>query len=256
MKNILKRNQIMITALAIMIAVAGYLNFTGSKLGEEELLTTAGSDVVAETANGDTDLANKDALDISAEDTEQAALTDIESLDSEVVLEDTAIGEEDLAVTVLPQEDGAASDTAAVPGAAELADAGDELKAADTPGEAVFTASSVGNLASAKLVKEQTRAKNKETLLEIINNASIESTQKQDAIDNMIELTDVAEKEMSAEILLEAKGFKNAVVSISDGFVDVCVSAGELSDAQRAQIEDIVKRKTGVVGENIIITPI
>ena len=32
-----KRNQVMITALAIMIAVAGYLNFAGTKVGGEEL---------------------------------------------------------------------------------------------------------------------------------------------------------------------------------------------------------------------------
>ena len=34
-----KRNQIMITALAIMIAVAGYLNFAGTKMEEEELVS-------------------------------------------------------------------------------------------------------------------------------------------------------------------------------------------------------------------------
>ena len=34
----LKRNQIMITALAVMIAVAGYLNFAGNKLKEETLV--------------------------------------------------------------------------------------------------------------------------------------------------------------------------------------------------------------------------
>ncbi len=33
----LKRNQIMITALAIMIAVAGYLNFAGTKAGRSSL---------------------------------------------------------------------------------------------------------------------------------------------------------------------------------------------------------------------------
>lgn len=33
MKNIFKKNQIIITALAVMIAVAGYLNYSGSKLG-------------------------------------------------------------------------------------------------------------------------------------------------------------------------------------------------------------------------------
>ena len=33
------QNQIMITALAIMIAVAGYLNFAGTKVTEEEIMT-------------------------------------------------------------------------------------------------------------------------------------------------------------------------------------------------------------------------
>ena len=33
------------------------------------------------------------------------------------------------------------------------------------------------------------------------------------------------------------------------------VDAAELTDAQRAQIEDVVKRKTDIAGENIIITP-
>ena len=44
-------------------------------------------------------------------------------------------------------------------------------------------------------------------------------------------------------------------MSITDGTVDVVVNLAELDEAQRAQIEDIVKRKTDVSGENIIITP-
>ncbi len=72
----------------------------------------------------------------------------------------------------------------------------------------------------------------------------------------MISMTDIAEKETAAEILLEAKGFTDVVVSISENGVDVVVNAIELTDAMRAQIEDIVKRKTGVDGANIIISPV
>ena len=72
----------------------------------------------------------------------------------------------------------------------------------------------------------------------------------------MIALTDMAEKETAAEILLEAKGFSDVVVSISGSGVDVVVNAPSLTDAQRAQIEDIVTRKTGISPENIIISPI
>ncbi len=35
MKHIVKKNQIIITALAIMIAVAGYLNYSGNALKKE-----------------------------------------------------------------------------------------------------------------------------------------------------------------------------------------------------------------------------
>ena len=71
----------------------------------------------------------------------------------------------------------------------------------------------------------------------------------------MTEMTQVAEKESAAELLLESKGFQDCVVSISNDSCDVIVDAAELTDAQRAQIEDVVKRKTDIAGENIIITP-
>ena len=55
-------------------------------------------------------------------------------------------------------------------------------------------------------------------------------------------------------MLLEAKGFTDVVVSVTENGADVIVNAAEVSDAQRAQIEDIVKRKTDVPAENIVIT--
>ena len=111
-------------------------------------------------------------------------------------------------------------------------------------------------LSDAKLLKEQTRAKNKETLLEIINSAEVSDEQKQAAIDSMVQMTAIAEKEAAAEILLEAKGFQDVVVSINGDAVDVVVNAATLDDAMRAQIEDIVKRKTEVAAENIIISTV
>ena len=80
----------------------------------------------------------------------------------------------------------AADETAVVSQDAEVQDG-------ETPGEAVYTSSSgVSSLSGARLLKEQTRAKNKETLLEIINNANIAESQKQEAVDNMIALTAVS----------------------------------------------------------------
>lgn len=233
-----KKNQIMITALAIMIAVAGYLNFAGTQITEEEIMTT-GSDATVMTGSDtiieeDTDVAA--LFEISDEDMEQAEIYDMESLDTEVITEQENYLEETMEETMEETVEGQTTD-------------------ADTPGEAVFTSSSnLDTLSGAKLLKEQTRAKSKETLLEIINNVNITEEQKQEAIDSMIAITDIAEKETAAEILLEAKGFEDVVVSITDGMVDVIVNTTELSEAQRAQIEDIVIRKTGISAENIVIS--
>ena len=56
-------------------------------------------------------------------------------------------------------------------------------------------------------------------------------------------------------MLLEAKGFENAVVNLTGETADVVVPEADLEDSRRAQIEDIVKRKTGIAAENIVITP-
>lgn len=236
MKNMVKKNQIMITALAIMIAIAGYLNFAGSTITEEEIMTS-GTDVTTVNESITADDTEVAALfEISDEDMEQAERYDIESMDTDVITEQENYLEETMDEIM-----------------AEVS--GEQLTETEVPGEAVFTsATSLDTLSGAKLVKEQTRARNKETLLQIINNVNISDEQKQEAIDNMIAITDIAEKETAAEILLEAKGFEDVVVSIADGMVDVVVSAVELSEAQRAQIEDIVIRKTGISAENIVIS--
>lgn len=211
MKRIFKKNQIIITTLAIMIAIAGYLNYSG-KILDEKADTVSTNDSAVLLTDGDT-----------PDSTYLDTYSDIASLDDEDTLEASA---------------GEASSEAGV-------------------GEAVLASSSAGDnvLASVRLNREQVRAKSKETLLEVINNTNVTEDQKQNAVSAMAQMTQIAEQEAAAELLLEAKGFAGCIVSIADGSVDVVVNQAELSDAQRAQIEDIVKRKTEISGENIIITP-
>ena len=224
MKHMWKKNQIIITALAALVAVAGYLNYSGTKLGEN-------------------------ALPASTTETE-ATLTDIDSLDQDITLTDSADGE-----AAAGETDGM-SDAALSAGETDAGTDTASEEVTDTPGEAVLTSTGTGSsfAAQAKLTREQVRSKNKETLLEIINNENVTEEQKQNAVNDMTALTENAEKEAAAELLLESKGFTDAVVSITDGSVDVVIGQSEITDAQRAQIEDIVKRKTEISGENIVIT--
>ena len=127
------------------------------------------------------------------------------------------------------------------------------------PGEVLLTGNIVSNAdyaADMKMSRQTMRSKNQESLLEIVNNKNISDEQKQNAIDEMVKITQTAEKENNAEIMLEAKGLKNAVVSISEKYCDVVCDMGEVTEENRAQIEDIVKRQTGVAAESIVITAI
>ncbi len=206
-KKIFKKNQVIIAALAVMIAAAGYLNYSGRLFG--------GKDDVQTNA----ELANQELLDISEED--------LASADGEIKSQDSDTeGKEDGSV------DG-------------------------TPGEAVLTSGEAnGIVAEAKMTREQVRAKNKETLQQIIDNKELSDKQKKDAVSQMVKMTELSEKEVAAETLLASKGFNDAVVSIADESADVVVNAKELTEANRAQITDIVTRKTGVAAENIVINPI
>ena len=195
LKRLFKKNQIIITALAVMIAIAGYLNYSGRLFGAKE-------DGAKEASAG---TANQELLDISAEDLET---------DGEIASNDS------------------------------------EVEAVLTSGEAENT------VAQAKVAREQMRSQNKETLQAIIDNANISEEEKKDAIAQMLQMTQLSEQEVAVETLMASKGFSESVVSLTADSADIVVNAAELTDANRAQIEDIVTRKTNIAPEKIVITPI
>ena len=236
----MKRNQIMITTLAIMIAVAGYLTFAGKNI-KEETVVVQDEVLVEDEMTALLDLSEEDIVS----DLQEEEVTVVESLDEEAVLTENYIED----------EMGEYQEEEIVVDMSDNKEEGEEEAVEGTPGEAVFTSShAVSTLSAAKLLKEQTRAKNKEALSEIVSNDIIEASQKEEALAQMVALTEKSEKEMETEILLSSKGFTESVVSIGDETVDVVVCADVLSDAQLAQIMDIVTRKTEVVAENIIIS--
>ena len=202
-----------------MIAVAGYLQFAG----EEQTVA-------------DGTLEPNGSYQITVGDHELEDFSDI--------------SEEDLAL-----QENADALLAAQTQTAESEDAVSAEPGEENPGEAVLVSTVIsGNYASnAKLAREQVRARNKEVLMDLIGNESVTEEQKQEAIDTLITMTAISEKENAAELLLAAKGFEGAVVNIVEESVDVVINAESVTDWQIAQIEDIVMRKTGAEAENIVI---
>ncbi len=228
MKKMFRRNQIIITTLAIMIAAAGYLNYStkqeiaGVEVYEAGMMEISDEDILAENQ--------------ALHGADDGSLVEIASLDDG---------------TELPVDMITSADQVNAPAGNETAAAGLE-----NPGEAVLTGGTTVSeyIAGVQLDREQIRAKNKETMMELINSDSIPDVEKQAVIQNMIRMTEISEKENAAETLLKAKGFVDPVVSITENQVDVVVNAVSLTDPERAQIEDIVKRKTEIGAGGIVIT--
>ena len=195
----IKRNQVVITGFAIMIAIAGYINYTGNLSDIISVKSSSQTEKEVSATSNPVDEASNDILSNDAEPDEQS-LTEPGSV-------------------VLTSGNGVAS----------------------------------GVISAAKLNREQIRAKNKESLMDIINNSSLTEASKAEAVAKLSAITESSEKEIAAELLLEDKGFNDVVVSLTDGNADVVVNKTQLTDSQRAQIEDIIKRKTGVTADKITI---
>ncbi len=176
MKKLFRKNQIIITGLAMLIAVAGYLKYADEGAASGKLTADASRKVEDETGN--------------------------------------------------------------------------------EPGEAIMVNAdtSLDIMINAKLQREQVRAENKEQLMEIVNNVDLTEAEKKSAVDKVVELAEISEKELAAETSIMAKGVKEVVVNMLNDNVEVIVGAETLDDATRIQIEDIVKRTFEVGASNMTIS--
>ncbi len=220
----LKKNNVIAGVLVVMVATAGYLNFTQNDVDTQ-------SDEVSYNYD---EILDADSVTVLADDTD-GTFTAVNDTDTNTDTETADASE----VTLDPLTAQADSQT-------------------DNTGEAVFVNADATEsdtyFVQAKLDREQSRAKQKDMLTEMINSSEIDNEQKQQFADGILEIQQRIEKETASEDMIKAKGFKDAYVRIDDETVDVVVDAETINEQQAAQIEDIVKRKTGYSAEQIKIS--
>ena len=201
MKKIFKKNQIIVTVLAILIVIAGYLKYTDANFNNKNKEVT--NEIYESTYGTDDILSNGEIASLDENETGEA-------------VEETTL----------------------------------------QPGEAVMTSSKLTDfIIQARIDREQIRSKNKETLLKVINDETVSEKEKTSAVEAMVEITKSSELENTIETLLEAKGFSNVIVTVSDNQVDVIIDEQEITDQKRAQIEETMKRKTYMSADKIVIAP-
>lgn len=288
MKRVLKKNRLMITVLALLVAAAGYLNYNGASLhkaGSENTKQTADLSAVTEDIDSlDFDITDTTALlaeNQTAEDTKNSQTlssvtedttenvtgeTVVSTLPVESVTEETKSEPQSQVQTTDQNKTNSAKTSGNTKhtqkndntkeNSTEKTDATSQETTSGVPGETVLTSTAAAYVTQARLEREQVRSKNREVLQSIIDNKQLSKQEIQDAVESMAVLTDYAEKEAAAETLLEAQGFANTVVSMTGDSVDVVVDAESLNETDRARIEDAVRRKTGVNIDEIVITPV
>ncbi|MCL2592705.1 MAG: SpoIIIAH-like family protein [Defluviitaleaceae bacterium] len=205
----IKRNQVIVTALVVMIAVAGYLNFSDSRVNQSPGLTYTLEDDINSLLDEGIEVISLNNSTLTMENLTNA---DIMTNNPSILL------------TTSENED-------------------------DENVEAVFLDTNINPdtfFVQAKLDRENSRSQQQELLLNMINNQNLDQPQRAQFADAMLDIQRRIERESAAEAMIESRGFRGVFVRIGDNSVDVVVDKENLTEAEAAQIEDIIRRKTGM----------
>lgn len=215
--KILKRNQLIVLVVSLMLITAGYLNFTTNQENVETSTIAERTD----TTIGDAEFVstvphNENKVEESAivENYENAISNEM-SNEQENLVETNA--------TEQKQEESKKSEN-----------------------DYYFITS--------KLDRNTMYSETLETYQEMYNNANATAEQKQEALKKINNINNTKNAIMISENLIIAKGFKNVVIFANEGSISVVIQADELKPEEVAQIQNIVSRELNVSAERIHIS--
>ena len=234
-KKIMKKNQVVILAISLMLMTAGYLNYTNNhenenlllaQLGDAQLVSTNVADensIIQNEMLEENNLQEENQNTVQGENVIENAnvTTQIENVIAENSVTENTVNE---------------SNTV-------------ENEVVETSNESVES----DYFTKSKLERETMYSQMLETYQGILENEKIPSDQKDIAENEIKNINDKKNAIMIAENLLQTKGFKNVVIFINDSSVNVILDNNNLETQQIAQIQNIVQRELKVEIENIHI---
>ena len=220
--KLLKKNQVIIYVIAIMIMTAGYLNFTTNTNDNQSIETSMQME-----AKDDTLLADiGDATLVNSNDV--------------VTGEETTPTSEDQ--TKSEKENSNNEGT-------EQADAkkGEELKTnSEVTKDDYFVQS--------KLERDTMYSQMLETYEKVLNSSNSLETQKQTATQEITRINKLKNSIMICENLIKTKGFENSIIFVNDKSISVIVESEELKPEDVAKIQNIISREMKADIDNIHIS--
>ncbi len=227
--KIIKRNQIIIFVIALMLITAGYLNYTTGDGGD--LVATSSLVDSEEVAGiGDAKLVSSNAIEGHESSSESLDNTNMVNGNNTT---NTAIDEKNNA-----NSSGSSSENKTVTTSGTVTKETDEY----------FT--------NSRLTRDTMYSQMIESYQKILDNNSISADQKAISQTEIKKINDLKNSIMICENLIKTKGFKDVVIFVNDISISVIIRADaeEITGEGAAQIQNIVAREMKAEIENIHIS--
>ena len=223
MKGLLKKNQVIIYVIALMLVAAGYLNYTtntSEQVSAQTAMEMEANDDMQIADTGDATLVSSN--DVQVENTTEDSNTNTENIANETNSDMNATNNVDTTNTT------------------------SETSSTATTTDEYFTKS--------KLERDTMYSQMIESYENILNSSSALETQKQSATEEIKKINDTKNSIMVCENLITTKGFTNNIIFVNGSSVSAIIGDNELKQEEVAQIQNIISRELNTEIENIHIS--
>lgn len=221
----LKKNQVIISVIALMFMVAGYLNFTNNENNFNKIVETGSlidSEQMAEI--GDAQLVSTKPT--SENEIKESSLNKIsEDLNKDDVLSSTNTMKE-----------------------------ADNQNNEDDKVTNTKVATSNEYFTESRLERDEMYSQKIETYQNILEKSEISETQKTTAQSEIKKINEEKNAIMITENLIRTKGFEDLIIFINNNSINAIIKSEKLSSEQIAQIQNIITRELNSKIENIHIS--
>ena len=216
--KLLKKNQVIIYVIALMLVAAGYLNYT----------TTQGNNSV------------ETSMQMESDDMQLANIGDAKLVSSEELIENNTNEENTI--------NSNAENVENMTNSMNVNNQTDNNTTAETS-----TNNTSDYFVKSKLERDTMYSHMLETYEKVLNSSNSLETQKQTATEEITKINNTKNSIMICENLIQTKGFENNIIFVNGESISVIIGAEEIKQEEVAQIQNIISREMNAQIENIHI---
>lgn len=238
--RLIKKNQVVIYVIALMLVVAGYLNFTTNGDLKSAVQTASSEEELEKMANiGDAQLVSSNVVSENDVKSNESVSTET---NTEKANEENNNSNNENSTNVAKNENS------------------EENQNEDNKqgGETVETSSNNKDnndyFTTSRLERDTMYSQILETYEKILNSSNSLETQKQSATEEIKKINDIKNSIMICENLIKTKGFENVVIFVNVDSISIIVKDEQLNTEKVAQIQNIISREMNSKVENIHIS--